>query len=120
MQSDQKDISATILIEVPNTMMHRFVEKQSSLFTSGTCKIAKIDNPNHDIVYFINLNSFYYTLNKSVAFIKIVYDDTVSYLFPHFDTGLSSITLLKNSPMVNNFDEILKNAAVLLTWEEGQ
>ena len=51
----------------------------------------------------MNLNSFYYTLNNSVVFVRLTYDDTVSYLFPHFDTGLSSITLLKNEQTVHNF-----------------
>lgn len=70
MQADQ-DIKANILIEIENTAMHRFVSKEKSLFTSGTCKVAKIDNPNQNTVYFINLNSFYYTLNKSVVFAKL-------------------------------------------------
>lgn len=106
--------------------MHRFVSKEKSLFTSGselfysgTCKVAKIDNPNQNTVYFINLNSFYYTLNKSVTFAKLEYDDTVSYLFPHFDNGLSSITIIKKAETIHNFEEIVANAANLLTFEEA-
>lgn len=92
----ERDIKANILIQLDNTVMHRFVNKDKALFTSGICKVAKIENPNQNVVYFINLNSFYYTLNKSITFAKIEYDDTVSYLFTHFDNGLSSLTLLKN------------------------
>jgi hypothetical protein len=83
--------------------MHRFIGQVKSFFASGIqinklglLKIAKIDSSNNRTVYFINLNSFYYTLNKSITFAKIVYDDTISYIFPHFDNGLSSITLPKN------------------------
>ena len=36
MEGEQRDISATILTEVPNTVMHRFVDQQKNLFTSGT------------------------------------------------------------------------------------
>lgn len=97
--------------------MHRFISNEKSQFTSGTCKVAKIENPNHHTVFFINLNSFYYTLNKNVTFVRLVYDDTVSYLFPHFDTGMSSLTLLKNDAVVHNFEEVLKNAAVLIDFE---
>lgn len=100
-------------------VMHRLVNKEISVFSSGTCKIAKIDNPNKNTVYFLNLNSFYYTLNKSVIFLKIVYHDTISYLFPHFDNGISSITILKSSPHVHNFEEVLANAATLMDYSEG-
>jgi hypothetical protein len=67
-------------------------------FNIGNCKVAKIDNPTtQNTVYFINLNSFYYTLNKGVIFARLEYDDTVSYVFPHFDNGLSALTILKNA-----------------------
>lgn len=36
MEPEHRDISATILIEVPNTVMHRFVNKEKNLFTTGT------------------------------------------------------------------------------------
>ena len=85
----------------------------------GVLKIAKIDNPNQTTVYFINMNSFYYTLNKAVAFAKIQYDDTVSYIFPHFDSGLSALTLIKNPETIHNFQEVITNAAVLLTFEQA-
>lgn len=97
--------------------MHRFVSKEKSLFTSGTCKVAKIENPHQNVVYFINLNSFYYTLNRSVIFARLEYADTVSYLFPHFDNGLSSITIVKKDEAVHNFEEIISNAAVLVSFE---
>lgn len=40
----EKDTKANILIEVDGAVMHRFVEKEKNLYTSGTCKIAKIDS----------------------------------------------------------------------------
>ena len=56
MEPDNQAISAEILIEVEGTVMHRFVNKDKSMFTSGinslnlgTCKIAKIENPQHRI-----------------------------------------------------------------------
>jgi hypothetical protein len=82
-------------------------------------KIAKIDNPNNKTVYFMNFNSFYYTLNKSVIFAKLEYDDTVSYLFPHFDNGLSSATLLKNDVNIHNFEEVISNVALLEPFSEA-
>ena len=97
-----RDVSAVILLEIENIMMHRFVKNNKTLFTSGLCKIAKIENSNATTVYFINLNSFYYTLNKSIVFIKLEYPDTISYLFPHFDNGMSSITLPVGSPHIHN------------------
>ena len=62
------------------------------MYTSGTLKIAKIDSAHDSSVYFMNINSFYYTLSKSASFTKIRYDDTVSYIFSHFENGLSSLT----------------------------
>ncbi len=52
-----------------------------------------------------------------VVFAKLQYDDTVSYLFPHFDNGLSSLTILKNPEKVHNLEEIISNAANLLPFE---
>lgn len=84
--------------------MHRLISKEKSLFTSGLCKIAKIENPTQNVVYFINMNSFYYTLNKSIVFAKLTFDETVSYIFPHFDNGLSSFTILKKNDILDNFE----------------
>ena len=84
-----------------------FLLQVTAYIYQGSCKIAKIENTNQNIVYFINLNSFYYTLTKNTHFVRLVYDDTMSYLFPHFDNGLSSLTLLKASPLLHNFEEIL-------------
>jgi hypothetical protein len=74
MQQDNSDVSAKVLLEIKNISMHRFVNDKKSLFTSGNCKIAKIDHNNGSTVYFINMNSFYYTLRKDITFIKLVYD----------------------------------------------
>ena len=40
--------------------MHKMVNTQKTLFTSGTFKIAKLDHPDKQVVHFLNLNSFYY------------------------------------------------------------
>ena len=32
------------------------------------------ENPTQNVVYFINMNSFYYTLNKSIVFAKLTFD----------------------------------------------
>jgi hypothetical protein len=103
--------------------MHRFVKNEKTMFTSGihlidigTCKIAKLENNKNNPVYFINLNSFYYGIHKDIFFVKMIYDDTVSYLFPHFENGLSSITLLTTSPHIHSLDSILSNAATLFDY----
>ena len=38
----EKDIKANILIQVNDAVMHRFISKDKTLYTEGTCKIAKI------------------------------------------------------------------------------
>lgn len=62
------------------------------------------------------MNSFYYTLRKDIIFIKITYEQSVSYLFPHFENGLSAISLPINSPSIHNLEEVLTNAAVLTDY----
>ncbi len=109
----EKDIKANILIEIKDAVMHRFVKKEKTLYTEGTCKIAKIQNAGESPVYFLNINSFYYTLTKSILFVKLEFEDSVSYIFSHFDNGMSSITFSKNDEIVHNFDEIISNAAEL-------
>ena len=102
--NNSSDVSAKVMLEISQISMHRFVNNKKSMFTSGiyqnviigNCKIAKIDHNNGSTVYFINMNSFYYTLRKDIPFVKLVYDETVSYLFPHFDNGLSTITIAKD------------------------
>jgi hypothetical protein len=79
-------------------------------------KIAKIDSPNNKTVHFLNLNSFYYTVNKATTFAKLEYTETVSYIFPHFDNGLSSITLLKSDPHIPSLEETISNIATLLPF----
>jgi hypothetical protein len=124
MEKESSDVSAKILLEIKDAFMHRYINNKKSLFTSGTsksnkgiCKIAKIDHTNGSTIYFINMNSFYYTLRKEITFIKLVYDQSVSYLFPHFENGLSAISLPKNSPSISNLEEILGNAAVLTDYQ---
>ena len=104
MESENSDVSAKILLEVKNVFMHRYVDNKKSHFTSGIflfilgiCKIAKIDHSNGSTIYFINMNSFYYTLRKEITFVKIVYDQSITYLFPHFENGLSAISIPRNS-----------------------
>lgn len=83
----------------------------------GICKIAKIDHNNGSTIYFINMNSFYYTLRKEITFVKIVYEQSVSYLFPHFQNGLSCISLPKTSSSIHNLEEVLGNAAILTDYQ---
>ncbi len=85
----------------------------------GICKIAKIDHTNGSTIYFINMNSFYYTLRKEIVFVKLIYDQSVSYLFPHFENGLSTISLPVTSPSIHNLEEILANAAVLTDYNSA-
>lgn len=78
--------------------MHRLVKGEKTLFTSGTCKVAKLDNNNtKQPVYFLNINSFYYGIQPNTTFIRCVYQDTMAYVFPHFDNGLSAISLQKTA-----------------------
>lgn len=51
-------------------------------------------------VHFINLNSFYYGIQPNIHFIKVVYPDTIAYLFPHFDNGLSAISVSPLSELI--------------------
>lgn len=83
--------------------MHRLVSKEKTLYTEGVCKIAKIDSAHETPVYFLNINSFYYTLSKSDTFARLEFDYSVSYVFSHFDNGLSAITLLKDDGLIHNF-----------------
>jgi hypothetical protein len=84
--------------------MHRLTNSEKTLFTSGTCRVAKLDNSRTSTVYFINLNSFYYGINPDLYFIRLPYPDTVAYVFPHFENGLSAISLRADSPEIHNLD----------------
>lgn len=112
----QSEVKAVVLLEVEQVFMHRLLEGEKTLFTSGTCKIAKLDNARSGPVYFINLNSFYYGIHPDIYFLRLVYTDTVAYVFPHFDQGLSALSLLANSPHIHALDEILSNAARLIDY----
>ena len=61
MEAEQRDISATILTEVPNTVMHRFVDQQKSLFTSGTYYLiqghAKLPKSKIPIIILFSLST---------------------------------------------------------------
>lgn len=48
---------------------------------------------------------------------EIDYADSVSFLFPHFENGLSSISLPKTAPELHNLKEILSNTATLINYE---
>ncbi len=50
---------------------------------------------------------------------RVNYEGTVSFVFPHFENGLSALSLLADSPALNNFDEILANAARLMPFSEA-
>ena len=113
----ETNMQAHILIEVDQAIVHRLVGKYKTLYTQGVCKIAEISNPSEASVYFLNINSFYYTLTKSVTFAKIQFEDTVSYLFSHFNHGLSTITLPKNNEVIGRFEEIISKIIVLKNFD---
>ena len=116
MQGD--DIKAIILLELDAVFMHRLLKGEKTLFTSGTCKVAKLDNGNtKEPVYFLNLNSFYYGIQPNLTFIKCHYQDTIAYVFPHFENGLSSISVRRESPDLLLLDQVLSNAATLIDCE---
>jgi hypothetical protein len=48
-----------------------------------------------------------------------MYEDTTSYVFPNFENGLSSISMMTDTPCMTNFDEILSNAALMMTYTEA-
>lgn len=55
----------------------------------------------------MNLNSFYYTMNKDTVFIKVQYKKNASYVYPHFDSGLSALTVTLTEPNLVRLEEIL-------------
>lgn len=81
--------------------------------------MARLDSGQPTPAYFLNIGSFYYGIHKNVYFVRVHYEGTVSYVFPHFEHGLSALSLLADSPAIANFEEILSNAARLLTYEEA-
>lgn len=87
--------------------MHRLLKKEKSLFTSGTLKIARLENNKAQPVHFININSFYYGIQPNIHFIKVNYTDTVAYVFPHFENGLSAISIAPIPELVQGLDTIL-------------
>lgn len=60
-------------------------------------RVCELEKPNKEKVYFINLNSFYYTINKETLFVKVPYKRNVSFVYPHFDNGLGAITVPNGS-----------------------
>lgn len=72
-------LHASLSEEIKNSLYFRY-----SLDDLGTLKIAKLDNGKPNSAYFINIGSFYYGIHQNLFFIKVVYPDTVSYVFPHF------------------------------------
>lgn len=53
------------------------------------------------------MNSFYYTLTKETIFVKVVYKRNVSYVYPHFDSGLCAFTVALTEAKITQLDEIL-------------
>ena len=83
---------------------------------AGTCKLAKLENNRAQPVFFLNLNSFYYGIHPDSYFIKVPYFDTVAYVFPHFENGLSAISVLANCELIPQFDALLGQAARLVDF----
>ena len=118
MEADGQEVKAIILLELESVFMHRLVRGDKSLFTSGTCKVAKLDSGQaREPVYFLNINSFYYGIQPNITFVRCVYQDTVAYVFPHFDNGLSAISLRPDSKELPLFEQALSNAATLVDSE---
>jgi hypothetical protein len=82
-------------------------------------RIAKLEIDKPNPAYFLNIGSFYYGINRDVWFIKVIYEDTTSYVFPNFENGLSSISMMNDTLCLVNFDEILSNAANMLTYDDA-
>lgn len=74
-----------------------------------------MENNKTGPVHFINLNSFYYGIQHNIHFVKAEYSDTISYVFPHFENGLSSISIPPITELVQVLDAILSQTARLLT-----
>jgi hypothetical protein len=72
-----------------------------------------LQNSEGQPVHFINLNSFYYGIQANTFFIKVVYPDTIAYIFPHFEQGLSSISIPTNPAFMEPLDQLLGQVARL-------
>ena len=66
------------------------------------------------------MNSFYYGIQPNSFFIKIMYPDTVSYVFPHFENGLSAISVPTKPEFILAFDEVVKKVAHLYEYKDSQ
>jgi len=65
------------------------------------------------------MNSFYYTIIKDTIFVKVPYKKNISYVFPHFDNGLISLTVETSSTNIGQLDEILTNIATLVNIDQA-
>jgi len=79
----------------------------------GVFRIAKLENNQGEPVHFINLNSFYYGIQATTFFIKVVYSETTSYIFPHFENGLSAISIPTEPTFTQALDELFSRVAKL-------
>jgi hypothetical protein len=66
--------------------------------------VAKLDNSCTSTVIFLNLNSFYHGINPDLYLVLLPYPDTVDYVFPHLENGLSAISVRADSPEIHNLD----------------
>lgn len=81
--------------------------------------MARLDSGQPRPAYFLNIGSFYYGIHQNIYFVRVTYDSTVSYIFPHFENGLSALSILAESANRADFEEVLANAGRLLSYEEA-
>jgi hypothetical protein len=107
MERSNNDVEAKVLLELQNIPLHRLILREKNEFTQGTLRLCELEKPNKDKVYFLNMNSFYYTLNKETIFVKVAYKKNVSYVYPHFDSGLCALTVPFPEPKIEVLDQLL-------------
>lgn len=98
------DVEAKVLLELTNIPLHRLILREKNQFSQGTLRICELEKANKDKVYFLNMNSFYYTLTKETVFVKAVYKKNASYIYPHFDSGLCALTVMLSEPKIIQLD----------------
>jgi len=65
------------------------------------------------------MNSFYYTVTKDTIFVRVPYKKNISYIYPHFDNGLSSLTVGISDPNIGKLEEILTNIATMVSVDQA-
>ena len=119
MERSNNDVEAKVLLELQNIPLHRLVVREKNEFSQGTLRLCELEKPNKEKVYFLNMNSFYYTLTRETIFVKVIYKKNVSYVYPHFDSGLCALTVPLPEARIIQLDEILTNVATLVNIDQA-